>query len=277
MRLAEDLSNKQGHNTSNMVSEQAIDYLNAWNYLASGELEEADRLLRKNGKLPDSVVALDLLARIAVQKGCFDEAKILWEAVLEKDPHNEAAKAAIKKLKSPWLSISLIKRTAILLSLVIVLYISILGILTFFKENQKKEQQPTITIISVPGSTVQTKQNETTIIFDEGLFSHGCFFKNAANKKIETLAHLLKKNSANSRILIEGHTDSYAVRQNSLYKNNYELGLQRALSVAKIIKNKHQIEGERIIVTSMGDKNLPYPEVDHLSMLKNRTVVIRLF
>ena len=89
--------------------------------------------------------------------------------------------------------------------------------------------------------------------------------------------HLLQENAPNCRIIIEGHTDSYAMRKNSLYKDNYALGLQRALTVAEVLKSHHQIAGGRILVTSTGDTNPPFPGMDYESKSKNRTVVIRLF
>jgi outer membrane protein OmpA-like peptidoglycan-associated protein len=52
--------------------------------------------------------------------------------------------------------------------------------------------------------------------------------------------------------------------------------LQRALTIAKILKEDHQIKGERILVTSMGDANPPFWGTDDESRLKNRTVVVRL-
>ena len=74
MESAADSLNLQGPNTDNLVSDPALDYLTAWNLVASGNFDEAERLLRKNGELPSSVAALDLLARIAVQKGQYEQA-----------------------------------------------------------------------------------------------------------------------------------------------------------------------------------------------------------
>lgn len=58
----------QEQNADNSAAVAALDYLTAWNLVAIGNLDEAEHLLFKNGMLPTSIDALDLLARIAIQK-----------------------------------------------------------------------------------------------------------------------------------------------------------------------------------------------------------------
>lgn len=259
-------------------------FLTARNLIASGDLDEAERILREREALTPSIEALDLRARIAVQRGQFGQAGKLWNAVLEKDPNHQAAKAAIKRLNSPWITIALIKRVAVLAGFGFLLFLSIVGVIAMFNWVQRTQPTagPSPTALAapsftIPGFSVNTTEGETKVIFDEGLFSHSCNLKESAAERLSTLAHHLRENATNSRIIIEGHTDSLPVRKNSLYSDNYALGLQRALTVAEVLKSHHRIEGRRILVTSMGDTNPPFPEVDYESKLKNRTVVIRLF
>jgi outer membrane protein OmpA-like peptidoglycan-associated protein len=273
----------------NSASTPDLDFLTAWSLVACGNLDEAEHLLRKTGELPTSPSALDLLARIAVRKGQYEQAGQLWKAVLEKDPNHKAAKAAMERLDSPWIAVALIKRLAFLASIAIVLILSIVGLFALLNVNQQSQPRPvapansstqigaTSSAFSVPGWSVHTKKRETIIVFDDDLFTLRCKLKNSARERLSTFAHLLQENAPNSRIIVEGHTDSYPMRKNSLYRDNYELGLQRALTVAEVLKSHHQIAGGRILVTSMGDANPPFPEADYESKLKNRTVVIRLF
>ena len=279
----------QEPSADNSASAPALNFLTAWNLLASGNLDEAERLLRKSGEPPPSLAALDLLARIAVQKGQFQQARQLWKKVLEKDPTHEAAKAAIERLGSPWIAIALVKRFAFLASFTVILCLSIVGLFALLNVVQQSQLQPaapanrstqigaTSSAFSVPGCFVHANQGEIRIVFDDGLFTLRCKLKTSAKERLSTFARLLRENAPNSRIIIEGHTDSYPMRKNSLYKDNYALGLQRALTVAEVLKSHHQIAGGRILVTSMGDTNPPFPGVDYKSKLKNRTVVIRLF
>jgi flagellar motor protein MotB len=275
--------NTQESSANNLATDSALDFLTALNLVASGNLDEAERLLRKSEEQQPTLAALDLLARIAVQKGQFEQAGQLWKAVLERDPTHEAAKAAIKLLGSPWIKAALIKRISFLASIVVVLCLALVGLLSIFNVDQpsqisKVQTAKTPSFISAPGYSVNTNnQGETNIVFDDGLFILRGKLKNSAKDQLAIFAGKLKKNAPNSQIVVEGHTDSYSMRKNGLYKDNYALGLQRALIVAEVLRSDHQIAGERILVTSSGDKNPPFPEVDNKSKLKNRTVVIRLF
>jgi outer membrane protein OmpA-like peptidoglycan-associated protein len=142
---------------------------------------------------------------------------------------------------------------------------------------KKPVSQTALSVFSIPGCSVRINQDETRIVFDDGLFTFHCKLKKSAKGQLSTLARQLRENAPNCRIIIEGHTDSCPMPKNSPYRDNYALGLQRALVVAEVLKSHHQIAGGRILVTSMGDANPPFPEDDYESKLKNRTVVIRLF
>lgn len=268
----------QEPNANDSVSHSALDYLTAWNLVAIGNLDEAELLLRKRGELPLSIANVDLLARIAVQKGQYEQARQLWKTISAKDPTHEAAKAALEKLGSPWIAVALIKRIASLTSIAVVLCLSMVGLFALFNIDQRSQPRMGIAapVFSMPGCSIQANQGETRVVFNDGLFTLRCKLKKSAKERLAAFTLLLQENAPNSRIIVEGHTDSYLIRKNSLYKDNYALGLQRALTVAEVLKSDHQIEGGRILVTSMGDKNPPFSGVDFESMLKNRTVVIRL-
>lgn len=266
----------QEPNANDSASNSALDYLTAWNLVANGNLDEAEQLLRKSGEPPLSIADMDLLARIAVQKGQHEQARQLWKTILEKDPTHEAAKAAIEKLGSPWIAVALIKRIAFLASIAVVLCLSMVGLFALFNIDQHPQPPSTTPAFSVPGCSVYTNRGETRIVFNEGLFTLRCKLKDSAKEQFAIIARLLQENAPNSRIIIEGHTDSYPMRKSSDYKDNYALGLQRALTVAEVLKSDHQIASGRILLTSMGDANPPFPGVDYESKLKNRTVVIRL-
>jgi TolA-binding protein len=71
---------------------------------------EAETVLSPNGELPGNPEELDLLARIAVHRGQFSQARRLWQAILQQEPTHEPAKAALHRLGSPWLMFSFAKR-----------------------------------------------------------------------------------------------------------------------------------------------------------------------
>lgn len=272
----------------NSESAPILDFLFAQNLVVSGRLDEAELLLRKNGDLSISIEALDLLARIAVQRGQINQAEQLWKTVLEKDPNNEAANAAIKRLESPWISIALIKRLAFLAGIAVSVCLSMFGLYALFNVDRQSESQDaahakrstqakvTKSTFSIPGCFIYANDRETKIVFNDGMFSFRCNLKKSAKEQLVIFAHLLQKSAPNSMIVIEGHTDLLSVRKNNLYKDNYELGMQRALTVAKILKENCRIKEGHILVTSMADTNRPFRETDYKSRLKNRTVIIRI-
>jgi tetratricopeptide (TPR) repeat protein len=59
---------------------------------------EAEAVLMLNGELPDNPRDLDLLARIAAQQGHLSDARRLWEAALQKDPHNRVYEDCLQLL-----------------------------------------------------------------------------------------------------------------------------------------------------------------------------------
>ena len=60
---------------------------------------EAEALLSPSGRLPETVIELDLLARILAQQHRFREARRCWDAALQVDPLNEAYRNGIKRLE----------------------------------------------------------------------------------------------------------------------------------------------------------------------------------
>lgn len=87
--------------------------LQAFALAATGQLEEAERLLGKEPGQLASPMELDLLARIAVHRGDDARAKTLWERVLEIDPQSPTARAALKRLRNHWRQWETIRKIAV--------------------------------------------------------------------------------------------------------------------------------------------------------------------
>lgn len=112
---------------SETVSE--LEFLAASSEASAGNFDEAELILRRPGKLSTSGRTLDLLARIAVYKGQFAEARRLWLAVLAGDPTNECAKAALARLGRSWLFLAFARRVAYLTGLAALFCLSAVGLL----------------------------------------------------------------------------------------------------------------------------------------------------
>ena len=110
---------------------------------------EAEGVLSPNGELPDNPRELDLLARIAVHRGELPQARRLWQAILQKDPTHEPAKAALQQLGSPWLMFSFDTRTAFLVGIATLICLSMVGLVAsgfLFSELSRAPSSVTRTI-----------------------------------------------------------------------------------------------------------------------------------
>lgn len=74
--------------------------LRAYAKASQGKLAEAELLLRQKPESLTLVQGLDLRARILTAKGLKDEARIVWEDVLLRDPDNQSARLALDALSS---------------------------------------------------------------------------------------------------------------------------------------------------------------------------------
>jgi outer membrane protein OmpA-like peptidoglycan-associated protein len=313
-----------GYEKTDAVSE-SLALLEASRLVANGELEEAEILLCRTANPPSSCAALDLLARISVQKGQFDKARRLWLAVLEKDSAHAAAKSALARLDSPWLAWAIIKRLGVLAAYAIVLLLAAMGVMALFCGQRctgssrtcalrrttcvagskgtglaqhspvaSVEGQPAIVpapaigdragaafrkpppVFSVPDCTVSTNATETRIVFNNGLFPYRCEFNKSARERLAVAAKNVAEHAIGCWIVVEGHTDADPVPPNSLFRDNYALGLHRALAAVEVMQASVTIPPQNISAAAAGDGELLFPGDDYDTKLKNRTVVIRL-
>ena len=89
---------------------QQMRFASATELARSRRFLEAEALLVRHGRLPESSCELDLLARIAAQQGHFEKARRCWKAALQHEPANltyeiditavgQAEKAAVVRRK----------------------------------------------------------------------------------------------------------------------------------------------------------------------------------
>lgn len=84
-------------------------------------------------------------------------------------------------------------------------------------------------------------------------FSAGSKDLTAAGKKaVDQLAGELDGQFAGYSVRIEGHTDGDPIKK-APFKDNWELGSERALSVLRSLVNDHRIAAERLIAASRGE------------------------
>jgi outer membrane protein OmpA-like peptidoglycan-associated protein len=141
-------------------------------------------------------------------------------------------------------------------------------------------QPPTSSMLpvvsSISGCTILPLKSELRIVFNQGLFSSRCEFSESASQRLGSLAGTLRTTVSNCLLVVEGHTDAAPLSRYGPYKDNYALGLARAMKVAEALRTEHALDHMHIMVTSDGEQNPPFIGATETTDVKNRTVVIRL-
>lgn len=304
-----------------------LDLIAASQLAANGELDEAKRLLSRHVSSSTPNETLDLLARVLVKKGEFDEARQLWLTILERGPDNQDARDALARLHTHWLAIAVAKRLCLLAALSVTLALAAVGILslsglqfyavgsppaallpfsqeepvpaspvkmlvppaqtftsdtnipTSFEigsDDQSEQAMPRLPpFFAVSNATVLTNMLEARVIFDEGLFSYRCELTESARARLDEAGRAIAEHAPNCWIIVEGHTDSEPLPATSPFRDNYILGLHRAVAAVAVLKTT-PIPKQDVLVASAGDQHPIFPGDDQETKLKNRTVVIRL-
>lgn len=116
--------------------------------------------------------------------------------------------------------------------------------------------------------------NISIVIPSDINFSAGSKDLTAAGRKaLDGLAKELDGQFAGYSIRIEGHTDSDPIKKSN-FKDNWELGSERSLSVLRYLATEHKVSPERLEAASRGDT---MPVADNKSdkgKAKNRRVEV---
>ena len=131
-------------------------------------------------------------------------------------------------------------------------------------------------LFNLSGATVNSNNNEIRITFQEGVFSSGISVNDFGKAQLSRVAEFLKVNAPDFWVIIEGQTDSKPVRSNSPFRDNYTLGLRRAVAATEVMRSEAQFPNDRLLASSSGGLPPPFPEDQSGSAARNRTVILRL-
>lgn len=131
-------------------------------------------------------------------------------------------------------------------------------------------------LFNLSGATINSNNNEIRITFQEGIFTSGVTVGSAGKAQLTRVAEFLKANAPDFWVIIEGQTDSKAVRANSPFRDNYTLGLRRAVAATEVMRSETQFPNDRLLASSAGGLPPPFPENEPGSASRNRTVILRL-
>jgi chemotaxis protein MotB len=118
-------------------------------------------------------------------------------------------------------------------------------------------------VTSLKGATVGINDEDISINVEKGvvyvsisdklLFTSGSYEVNANAKSVLDKVAKVINNQPNLEFLVEGHTDNKAVRSTASYKDNWELSLQRAASVVRILQNDLEVDPSRMTAAGRGE------------------------
>jgi len=114
------------------------------------------------------------------------------------------------------------------------------------------------------------------LTFEYGLFSFGVEFADDAEQALTAVGEQLKRCPDGVAVEIAGHTDDLPVPEGRRYRNNYALGMARAVAVAEVLREKAGLPSNLLSVRSLGESDAPYPNDSPENRARNRTVVIRV-
>ena len=105
------------------------------------------------------------------------------------------------------------------------------------------------------------------------LFNSGSYkVKKDALELITKLADIIQSEPSMD-VMIEGHTDSQTIK-NASVSDNWDLSTKRATSIVRLLQNKFDIEGNRLIASGRGDTMPLYPNTNKENRAKNRRIRI---
>ncbi len=131
-------------------------------------------------------------------------------------------------------------------------------------------------LFELSGTTITSNNNEIRITFQEGIFTSGITVGQSGRAQLGRVAEFLKANAPDFWVIIEGQTDSQAVRSGSPFRDNYTLGLRRAVAATEVMRADSQFPTDRLLASSAGGLTPPFPENEPGSAARNRTVILRL-
>lgn len=131
-------------------------------------------------------------------------------------------------------------------------------------------------LMELPGCVITSNKNEIRIKFEEGIFSSGLKVDKKGREQLAITGAVIAKNAPDFWLIIEGQTDGTAMRQQSPFRDNYTLGLRRAVAATEVLREDGNFPAERLLVSSTGGMSQPFSSDVPNAAARNRTVILRL-
>lgn len=131
-------------------------------------------------------------------------------------------------------------------------------------------------LMELPGCVITSNKNEIRIKFEEGIFASGLKVDKKGREQLAVTGAMIAKNAPDFWLIIEGQTDGTAMRQQSPFRDNYTLGLRRAVAATEVLREDANFPPERLLVSSTGGMTQPFTSDVPNAAARNRTVILRL-
>jgi excisionase family DNA binding protein len=131
-------------------------------------------------------------------------------------------------------------------------------------------------LYDLSGCTITSNNNEIRITFQSGIFASGVKIDGEGRKRLARVAEFLTANAGDFWVIIEGQTDGTKVRTQSPFRDNYTLGLRRAVAATEVMREDAGFPQERLLASSAGGMAPPFAGNLPDAAARNRTVVLRL-
>lgn len=257
----------------------------------------------------ESLIVFDLQAKIAAQQGKFKEAEFLWKKCLKAEPDNPDFIAALNRINK--IAGSKSYRFYYLFKLLKVLTIGFLIttlLIFFFYERVDRKQQLTFIVnqnqamiskveniinskvsdnklllkirdklITTNGITVDSVNNEITILFNEGLFYRGDNIKSDQLITLENISQTLSPYAGQIIVKIIGSADNTPISFGNDFKTNDDLSIFRAKAAFDKVYESSRIPREDFMIGSLSESNSLFTNDTPENRMKNRTVIIKIY
>jgi flagellar motor protein MotB len=249
--------------------------------------------------------SLDLLARIQAQQGNLAEAEKLWTRASQLNRSNVAYSDALRRVAT-------LQKKSGRRPIVVPLAASLSAVLLAFvgwwmlARDKHVSEQPVSTPVAAPSRP--DKQAATAVTppaeplrapdvemsinvqgvtqtktlkglrfeFSQGLFEHGVTLRRDAHRWLTELGAQLKPHGDKIIVEIIGTADAIPVSSTSRYRDNVELGLDRARVVYDYLRTTVGLEARMLTISSRGEQQPPGTETAAHGSTRARTVVLRI-
>lgn len=130
--------------------------------------------------------------------------------------------------------------------------------------------------IKVPGVKLERFGKNARFVFENPFFVSDAKWSPATDALFAALLTEIAPYAGKCTVTVVGHTARQPLPRGSVFRDNYELGLKRAITVADAMVRGVKWPVSRVSARSDGDKYPPYRGDDPLTHARNRTITLEV-